>query len=129
MESRDIPAIREIYDSAGYDFPFPDLSSPLIESVDVVVSDFDTPIMAAAAKRGIEVILFCSSKSGMHPLVKLEGIRLLHESMRDTITARGYAEAYAFLPPQLENNYGRHLQRMFNWQPAWKAYVVRDWRG
>jgi hypothetical protein len=127
MEERDIPAIREIYDAAGYDFP--SFDSPLIEAVDVVVDDSDVPFMAAAAKRGIEVILFCAPKGATHPQVKLEGIRLLHESMRDKIVPKGYDEAYSFLPPEIVKSHGRHLQRIFGWVPCWKAYLIRNWRG
>ena len=128
MEQRDIPAIRAIYEAAGYAFPFPRFDSPLIEAVEVIVDESDTPVMAAAAKRSIELYLFCAP-GGSHPLVKLEAIRLLHESMRDKVVGKGYLEATAFLPPEISENYGRHLMRKFGWLRTWPAFAIRDWKG
>lgn len=129
MEERDIPAIEAIHANAGYKFPLPDLRGPTIECCDVVVDDFDTPIMAAAAKRGLELYLFCASGGSIHPQVKMECIRLLHESLRDTIIAKGYSEGYACVPPEIDRSWGRKLRKMFGWDRAWSSYRILDWKG
>lgn len=129
MESRDIPAIEAIHALAGYKFPLPDLQGEMIEGIEVVVDDSDAVIMAAAAKRGVEIYLFCPPGGPIHPAVKMEGVRMLHESMRNTIVARGYTEAYACVPPEIERSWGRKLRRFFGWSRAWSSYRIMDWKG
>lgn len=129
MELRDIPAIEAIHALAGYKFPLPNLLSPMIEGVEVVVDDADAPIMAAAAKRGVELYLFCPPGGPMHPAVKIEGVRMLHESLRNTIVQKGYSEGYAWVPPEIERSFGRKLRRLFGWDKAWSSYRILDWKG
>lgn len=128
LEERDMPEIQAIHDAAGYQFPLPDFASPLIEASDVIVDDSDTPIIGAMAKRGVELYLFCAPGGNLHPAVKIEGVRMLHESLRDRIVAKGYIEGYACLPPEIDRSWGRHLQRLFGWQRAWPSYRVEDWK-
>lgn len=129
MEERDIPAIEAIHAAAGYKFPLPDLRSEMMEGAEVVVDELDTPIMAAAAKRGVELYLFCAPGGSMHPTVKMEAVRMLHESLRDTIVSKGYTEGYACVPPEIERSWGRKLKRIFGWDRAWSSYRILDWKG
>jgi hypothetical protein len=128
MEERDIPAIKAIHESAGYDYPFPTLDSLSVEAADVVVGDDDVPIMGAMAKRVAEVVLFCAPGGVLHPLVKMEAIKMLHHSIRDKIVPLGFYEANAFLPPQIERSHGRHLMKMFGWVKNWPSFTLRDWK-
>ena len=127
MEERDIPAIKAIHAAAGYEYSFPAFDSLSIEAADVVVGDDDVPIMGAMAKRVVEVVLFCAPGGPVHPLVKMEAIKMLHDSIRDTIVPKGFYEANAFLPPQIERSYGRHLVKLFGWAKNWTSFTIRDW--
>ena len=129
MEARDIPIIESIHAAAGYKFPLPDLMSPMIEGAEVVVDESDTPLMAAVAKRGVELYLFCPPGGPVHPAVKMEGVKLLHESLRDTIVRKGYTEGYACVPPEIEKSWGRKLKKLFGWDRAWASYRIVDWKG
>ena len=129
MEARDIPAIEAIHAIAGYKFALPDLASPMIEGAEVVVDENDVPILAAVAKRGVEIYLFCPQGGPLHPTVKIEGVRMLHEGLRDRIVAKGYTEAYSCVPPEIEKSWGRKLRRLFNWERAWASYRILDWKG
>jgi hypothetical protein len=62
-------------------------------------------------------------------MVKMEGIRLLHGAIRDTIASKGYKEGFAFIPPSIEKAYGRHLRKWFGWEATWPAYRILDWKG
>jgi hypothetical protein len=129
MEERDIPAIEAIHAQAGYKFPLPDLRSEMIEGVEVIVDDSDTPVMAAAAKRGVEIYLFCPQGGPLHPTVKMEAVRMLHESLRDILVTKGFNEGYAWVPPEIESSWGRKLRRFFGWEKAWSSYRILDWKG
>ena len=124
----DLPTLKEIYDTAGYKFDWPDLLSDEFLSVEVVVDERDRPLMAAAAKKSVELFLICAPGGNLHPAMKMKAIWLLHLALRDALTLLGFYEATAFLPPELEKNYGRHLQRKFSWLPTWKAFCIKDWK-
>ena len=67
---------------------------------EVIVDQHDVPVLAAVAKRGVETLsVLASPEWSIHPAVKIDGIRMLHESLRNTIVAKGYNEAYACVPP------------------------------
>jgi hypothetical protein len=125
MEERDIQVLEAIHAAAGYDYSFPALDSLSVEAADVVVGDDDVPIMGAMAKRVAEVVLFCAPGGPVHPLVKMQAIKMLHDSIRDKIVPKGFTEANAFLPPQIEKTYGRQLHRRFGWVKNWTSYCLR----
>lgn len=119
----DLPRLKEIHSEAGYQFPFPDLSSPLIGHVKVLVDDEDFPLMAVCSKLVPEVILLCAPGGEMHPLMKLKGIGMIHEAMRKELEPE-YDEAFCFVPPEIEKSYGNHLRRKFGWLKTWAGFRI-----
>jgi hypothetical protein len=120
--------MRQFYAQSGLEFEMPDLSSPMIEAAELVVDERGEVIMAAVAQRTLEIYLL-SPAGQLHPMVKMEGIRLLHGAIRDTIASKGYKEGFAFIPPSIEKAYGRHLRKWFGWEKTWPAYSISDWKG
>jgi hypothetical protein len=120
--------MRQFYAQSGLEFEMPDLSSPMIEAAELVVDERGEVIMAAVAQRTLEIYLL-SPAGQLHPMVKMEGIRLLHGAIRDTIASKGYKEGFAFIPPSIEKAYGRHLRKWFGWEKTWPAYRILDWKG
>jgi hypothetical protein len=117
----DDAVLREIHTRAAYGDSFPSN----IEDFLVVTDDLGCPIMAAGEKMIPEITLVCAPHGTTHPLVKLKGIALLHQGLRERLSARGFTEAIASVPPQLERNYARHLQRHFRWMESWKAFRIQ----
>jgi hypothetical protein len=124
----DYERLKEIHASSGMTFPMPDFDSKMIEGIEVVVDERGEIMLAAVAQRTAEIYLF-SPKGQLHPVVKMEGIRLLHSSLRDTLADKGYTEFFSFLEPSRERSFGRHLHKWFGWEKTWPAYRVRDWKG
>ena len=87
----------------------------------VVVDDDDRPIMVCAAKRLVELYLFCGPIERPH--AKVHALRLIHEAMGKLLKVRGYASAEAFLPPTLAQKFGRRLQRSFGWVKNWPSWT------
>ena len=117
--------LHEIYESTDFhQLPFPDLSKQLVTSV---LTDETGPVMCAYMRLVPEGTLICGTNWAVHPLVKLRGIKMLHENLRDVVVGMGYSEAIASVPPQL-HGYRRHLQRHLNWQESWPTYRILDWR-
>lgn len=119
----DLPHLQRVYSESGFDFPFPDLSSPLVGHLQVCVDDEDVPLMAACVKMVPEVILLCP-RGAMHPVVKMQGIGLIHNAMRKSLEADGHDEAFCFVPPEIEKSYGNHLQRKFGWARTWASFRI-----
>lgn len=125
LKDSDFPALRQMYESTDFhQLPFPDLRNML--HVSVVADGNDEPVMAGYARLVPEVTLISAPGGSTHPLLKLQGIALLHDEFRKALEAKGYYEAIASVPPQLERNYGRHLQRHFGWKRSWAAFRLLD---
>jgi hypothetical protein len=120
--------MRQLYAQSGLEFEMPDLSSPMIEAAELVVDERGEVIMAAVAQRTLEIYLL-SPAGQFHPMVKMEGIRLLHGAIRDTIASKGYKEGFSFISPSIEKSFGRHLRKWFGWEATWPAYRILDWKG
>lgn len=124
----DFARLRQIHAESGLDFPLPDLDSEMIEGIEVVEDDRGEIMLAAIARRVPEIYLL-TPKGCLHPVVKMEGIRLLHGALRDTIAAKGYTEYFSFVDPTCERAFGRHLKKWFGWSKTWPAYRLLDWKG
>ena len=124
LKMADIPELQRMYKATGFhQRPFPDLF--VQEEVRVVSGPGDAPLMAAYAKLVPEVTLICEPGGNTHPLVKLSALTMLHNEFRVRLAEKGYMEAIASTPPQLERTFGRHLQRYFLWEQSWPTYRIQ----
>lgn len=105
----DAPALERMAQSSGY--PYPDIDSPLIETVRVIEAD-GRPIAAVAARRLVE--LFGWFEDSGSTAQKMAALQLLHEDVATELRKRGYASAEAFLPPAIDVSFGKRLER-FGW--------------
>lgn len=101
-------------------YPYPDLSDPLIEAVEIVVDSEGMPIMASAVKRLIETYLYVSRDHS--PAVQIEALGMLHESLAQRMRDLGYSSAEAFLPPSIFKRFGRRLMKSFGWKENWRSF-------
>ena len=120
-KTSDEVALRAMYLAQGFEYEFPDLSSPLVEAT-LVVTDDDGKILAAvAAERLLQLYFLCGETE--HPAVKLCIIRSLHQHMADLLRAKGYHSAEAFLPPPIAETFGKRLERTFGWVKNWQSWT------
>ena len=124
----DFETLRRAHAQSGLIFKMPDLGSRMTEAAELVIDERGEIVMGAVAQRAAEIFLF-SPAGQLHPVVKMEGIRLLHGAIRDNIVPKGYTEGFAFIPPEIERSYGRHLRKWFGWEKTWAAYRILDWKG
>lgn len=123
-EESDLAVLKELFETAAYGFPFPDNISDYL----VVTDDAGCPIMAAGEKLIPEITLICAPGGSTHPLVKLKGVALIHDALRDRLVSKGFTQAIASVPPSL-GAYQRHLQRHFKWRESWPTFRIEDWKG
>ena len=109
-------------DGIEYKCLLPDrLSLPVVEEAFVVESDSGERVAAAIALRVPEIVLVMGS--GFHPLVKELAISHIHEEMRSRLRVKGYARAFAVVPPFLVG-YVRRMVRKFGWRRDYPAYRI-----
>lgn len=122
LKPSDIPILQDLADRSGY--PYPDLSDPLIEAVQVVVDAEDRPVMAVVAKRLVEVYLYIDPDRST--VVKIDALKLAHGGMCETLRDKGYNSGEAFLPPNVAGKFGRRLERTFGWvKNGWQNWTLR----
>lgn len=102
-------------------FPYPDPEGPL-ELIRVVCDDDGKPLMAAAAKKLIEIYLW--SAPFERPHAALHGMRLIQADMASVLRAKGYRTAEAFLPPMIADEFGRRLERSFGAKKNWASWEI-----
>jgi hypothetical protein len=119
----DQKTVARLHAGSGFDFQFPLLESPLVESGCLVLDASGIPLAASVAKRSPEIVL--AMRKDAHATVKLQALVQIHNFMRIEMLERGYTEANCFLPPSIEKSYGRHLCRIFGWQRSWQGYTLK----
>ncbi len=117
MTAEDVPSIENLISASN--LPYPSLSSPLIETVQVVENDNGEIVAAFIAERLVQGYLLMTS---MPPHAKLHAIRMLHEAAPTTLKAKGYNGCEAYIPPSLAVKFGRRLERSFKWTQNWRSW-------
>ena len=112
MTIDDITALKASAAASG--FPYPELSSPLIEAVSVVTNDEGEIIVACAAHRMVELYLY-GGEVESDPSDKKRAIDLLHIDLARKLRAAGYAECSVFIPPQIVVKFAQRLIKTWGW--------------
>ena len=110
MSAEDVPSLENLISASN--LPYPSLSSPLIETVQVVENDNGEIVAAFIAERIIEGHIVLQR---MPPHAKLHALRLLHDSTPEVLRAKGYNFINCFLPSTFALSFGRRLERSFGW--------------
>lgn len=115
----DLPKLKKFYDANGFAFDFPSLEGSIDarviedEAGDIICAVFATPI--------VELTLVMDKNR--HPALKLAAIRKFH-SLFGLLRDKGYREALASIPPEIELPYGKRL-RALGWREKWTSYVMK----
>ena len=111
-----------MHEESGFDYPFPDLKAKDFEEARVLVDEDGAIVDVVAARKTAEIYLWANPR-WRNPRWRLDSIIEIHEDMRQRLEAKGYGEAHAVLPPEVERSFGRRLQRIFHWSPSrWRLY-------
>ena len=142
----DLKALRHLHALQGFNYPFPDLESPLFVTKLVLQEDnnsqtsgreteqgSDTPgesnssdrnspriVMAVLLRLTAEAYLLHDPAAGT-PRERWQHLLALHESVRAAAAARGLDDVQAFLPPRIARTFGRRLARL-GWRQDWPCF-------
>jgi hypothetical protein len=142
-KSSDLDALRRMHAAQGFDYPLPDLESPLFLSKLVLEDDgeeFDlgreeahlnSPpadssrvTMAILQRLTAETYLLHDPAAGT-PRRRWKCFLALHEAARGAATERGLDDVQAFLPPPIARAFGRRLVRLGWTRDPWPCFSRR----
>ena len=122
FKDADYSRIVQLHSQSGLDYRLPPLSSEVFFSRRVA-GDNQSIGMAAFLKLTAEAYLVCDP-SWRSPAWRLEGIRQLCRVCNDDARKAGVKEVEAFIPPQVEQKFGKRLAQL-GWVRArdgWHSY-------
>lgn len=109
-----------MYDASGFAYDMPDPKR--IEAAFVAVNENNEPIAAVYAERIPQLYFICHPKE--KALIKLHVLRLFYDALRGVLKAKGYSSADAFLPPQIEDRFGRFLTKRLGFLANWRSFCI-----
>ena len=112
--------IKAFYIGSGYEFEYPDLSSPLFITKMVTEED-GMVVMGAALKLSAEAYLFANPSWGS-PRERWKALLELHEAVRISGYGFGLDGVNCWLPPEIEKPFGRRLMRLGWERNHWRSY-------
>lgn len=119
MKPEDIPALLKMYAEAPFDYQFPDLEGPLMETVKVVVNEKDEPIGAAAVERLVQVYSLLSPD--LEASAKLFVLSQLQDACIPELKEKGYTDCNGFIPPEIFKSFSRRMLRTLGWTKNWPS--------
>jgi hypothetical protein len=117
------PARRGELSSIAGQFPYPADDSPLLECAYVLVDDDDTALLGLSVVRCVQLYFYPGST--LPAAAKLHCTRLLAETIKKDLSAKGYNECDAYVAPQIERSFGRRLVRSFGAVKNWASYCFQ----
>ena len=114
LQPSDYDAVRALHDRAGFDYKFPDLTSPLFIVKHGVYDENGQLLGAAAVRLQAEAYLWIDI--ALPNRVRLELIYALSRSLAVETWRAGLDCVVAYLPPNLPKSFKRLLKRL-GWLP------------
>ena len=122
IKESDVEYLRRWHAGSGFEYPFPDISSPEFVACYVVADDDDKPIQAYLAKETIEMYALFDPQ-WQTPRRRIDAMVEAHEAVRLRLKELGYKDVNCWIPPQIEKSFGRRLSRIFGWvRSQWASY-------
>jgi hypothetical protein len=112
VEARDLPRLKEIYESRGFTWELPKLEEMIAGYV--FVDDEDRVVMFACAE-AMACATLLSDSSWATPRWRLQALAELHSVVEQEIKALGFTRVLAFIQPDLGKRFGSRLSRAFGW--------------
>ena len=116
---KDRPAIETLHAQMGLNYEQPDWGKMLVSAV---VEADEKITMAAFLRMTAESYLLFDPESGRRR-DKLGQLMILHRELLQPAMRRGIEDVHCWLPPQIEQNFGKLLMNSFGWKkPLWPCY-------
>jgi len=117
---KDIPAIRELWEQAGYGFDFPDLRSEHLISSWVALEGGKIVLWTGAMQIPEIVAIIDPEWGSPHRRVKL--MASLHRPVAEDCRAKGHERAFCNIDPQF-CRFWKRLERL-GWIKSWETMWI-----
>lgn len=108
----DIPRLKEIYASRGFEWDFPDFKDMI--AAHVFVDDADRVVMFIAAE-AIACATLLADSTWATPRWRMQALAELHDAVERDVKRLGFTRSLAFIQPDLAKRFGSRLARAFGW--------------
>lgn len=108
----DLPRLKEIYESRGFTWEFPEFKEMI--AAYVFVDDAGRVVMFAGAE-AMACTTLLSDSSWATPRWRLQAFSELHDALEREVKANGFTRSLAFIQPDLAKRFGSRLSRTFGW--------------
>lgn len=133
----DLAALRAIHAAQGFEYPLPDLSTPLFVTKLILskVDEENEPhrgepqqeriIGAALLRLTAEAYLLLDPRAGT-PRQRWQWLLQLHAAAERDAWLRGLEDVHAWLPPPIARKFGKRITQLgWNRDDAWTPYCKR----
>ena len=121
-KSSDLPRLKELFASRGFEYTLPDFETGEFVVRRVITDDDGQIVNAVMGRKTVELFLLADG-GWRTPRWRFEALRIIHEDVRSQLARLGYKDAHVWLPPTICKAFGRRLQKFFNWNPnPWPCY-------
>jgi hypothetical protein len=121
FQEGDVRLIKAWHEASGFDYPLPNLSSPLFALLGVAESGGEM-VAAAGIKLMGEAFYWQNPDSQQH--AKAKAMLQLHKALHtNAVRQLGLDQVYAWLPPEIEKDFAPLLVDKFGWRKSdWQGY-------
>jgi hypothetical protein len=121
FKDKDSDAIFAMHEASGFDYPMPDLRSPLMCVLGVADSD-GVPVAVAGIKLIGEAYLWMDAT--MSDRTKAKALLKLHRDMKLNAKQIGLDQVVCHLPPEIDSGFSTRLLK-FGWNKSvWSGYAI-----
>jgi hypothetical protein len=123
FQPSDQERIAEIFAAQGFSYDLPEL--PKFPHLQILADEHDQTRIVVACRNLAEVFMLVDPQ-WENPGVRMNGLAIIHESMRRELAANNIPEVIAWLPPQIDKAFGSRLIRSFGWyRPLWPVVALK----
>lgn len=115
LTTSDSQRLRQLFAEQGFEYDLPDVRM-LVAAQGI---EDDSGLVQAVLARPTVELYFLGDGKWKTPAQRFEALRILHESMRRDLAAKGFSDAHVWIPPQ-KKSFVRRLMKTFGWTlPVW----------
>lgn len=123
IQGHDQHGLTDIFAAQGFSYTLPNLAE--FSHLQILADESNQARIAVGCRNLAEVFMLVDP-SWETPKVRMEGLSIIHESMRKELAQANVSEAVAWLPPQIAKPFGNRLMRTFGWyKPEWPCVALK----
>jgi len=122
-QNSDLETLKRFHALQGFEYELPDVNDDIFLSK-LVAENGDGPAMALLLRVTSEAYMLHDPEHGS-PEDRIRLFFALHQALKRDALSKGLDDVCAWLPPEIENSFGKRLMRL-GWQKQlWPSYSLK----